>query len=321
MSKRVKLDVLTRSSRQKNCSVGPASTVDTEASRFFKNENDVKIETDDSHPKKKKSSRKQKSSPDNGKAATNCTPKTEPTHPDDESLSKDNKSWFPKNWEETLKNIRIMRQHRTAPVDDMGCDKCADDEAPGPISRYQTLLSLMLSSQTKDQVTHAAMQRLREIKCTPENIVKISEEELGKRIYPVGFWKRKVQYLKSTSKILLEKYNGDIPNNIKELCDLPGVGPKMAHICMQVAWNETTGIGVDTHVHRISNRLKWVPKPTKTPEGTRIALEAWLPKEIWSEVNHLLVGFGQEICQPQRPKCAECLNRTICPSADKNYQF
>lgn len=127
----------------------------------------------------------------------------------------------------------------------------------------------------------------------------------------------KAKYLQQTSKVLMEKYNSDIPRSIKELVALPGVGPKMAHICMSTAWNETTGIGVDVHVHRISNRLKWVPSPTKEPEQTRVALEQWLPRELWQEVNYLLVGFGQTTCTPVKPKCLECLNCDICPSAIK----
>lgn len=101
---------------------------------------------------------------------------------------------------------------------------------------------------------------------------------------------------------------------------LPGVGPKMAHICMSTAWQQVTGIGVDVHVHRISNRLGWLPKPTKEPEQTRLALEAWLPQNLWSEVNYLLVGFGQTICTPVKPKCGECLNCEICPSATRTVK-
>lgn len=127
-----------------------------------------------------------------------------------------------------------------------------------------------------------------------------------------------MEYIKKTSVILLNKYGGDIPKTIKELCELPGVGPKMSHICMQIAWGEVSGIGVDTHVHRICNRLEWVRKPTKTPEETRTELEDWLPRPLWSKVNHLLVGFGQEICLPRFPKCSECLNKNICPYASKN---
>lgn len=100
-----------------------------------------------------------------------------------------NETWFPNNWELVLNNIQEMRKEGTAPVDDMGCHKCADETASPKVFRYQSLLSLMLSSQTKDQVTHAAMQRLRETNCTPENILSLSNEELGKIIYPVGFWK------------------------------------------------------------------------------------------------------------------------------------
>ncbi|XP_076683351.1 nth-like DNA glycosylase 1 [Andrena cerasifolii] len=226
--------------------------------------------------------------------------------------------WMPLNWQATLENVKEMRKHKTAPVDEMGCHKCADPKASGKVSRFQSLVALMLSSQTKDQVTHAAMQRLNTYGCTPETIAGTPDAVLGKLIYPAGFWKRKVEYIKKTSVILINNYNSDIPRTLKELCELPGVGPKMAHICMQIAWGEVSGIGVDTHVHRISNRIGWVEKPTKTPEETRVALEKWLPKDLWSEVNHLLVGFGQEVCLPRFPKCSECLNKDICPFAGKS---
>ncbi|XP_023952680.2 endonuclease III-like protein 1 isoform X2 [Bicyclus anynana] len=129
--------------------------------------------------------------------------------------------------------------------------------------------------------------------------------------------KTKVKYIKKTTQTLKDQYDGDIPDSVEKLCKLTGVGPKMAHICMKVAWNKVTGIGVDTHVHRISNRIGWLKKPTATPEDTRKALEAWLPFELWSEVNHLMVGFGQTICLPVGPMCHECLNNDICPSSEK----
>ncbi|CAL7940934.1 unnamed protein product [Xylocopa violacea] len=225
---------------------------------------------------------------------------------------------MPSNWETILENIKEMRKHQTAPVDEMGCHKCADPKASAKVIRYQSLLALMLSSQTKDQVTHAAMQRLNTYGCTPETIMGTPDDVLGKLIYPVGFWKTKVKYIKKTSQILIDKYDGDIPKTLKELQQLPGVGPKMAHICMQVAWGEISGIGVDTHVHRICNRLEWVKKPTKTPEETRMTLEEWLPKDLWSNINYLLVGFGQEICLPRFPKCEECLNKDICNFSKKD---
>lgn len=151
--------------------------------------------------------------------------------------------WEPANWREFLVNLRIMRSNYDAPVDTMGCHMSMDPTASPETYRYQCLISLMLSSQTKDQVTFAAMKRLRDRGLTVDNILNMSDEELGKLIYPVGFWKTKVQYIKKTTKILKEQYNGDIPDSVDKLCKLRGVGPKMAHICMLVAWDKVTGIG------------------------------------------------------------------------------
>ncbi|XP_018416517.1 PREDICTED: endonuclease III-like protein 1 [Nanorana parkeri] len=229
--------------------------------------------------------------------------------------------WEPPNWQKHLENIRQMRRGRDAPVDQMGAEKCFDQNAAPEVMRYQVLLSLMLSSQTKDQVTSAAMTKLREHGLTVQKILETGEETLGKLIYPVGFWKSKVKYIKQTTEILREKYGGDIPDNVAELVKLPGVGPKMAHLVMDIAWNKVSGIGVDTHVHRISNRLKWVKKETKSPEDTRVALEDWMSRDLWSEINWLLVGFGQQICLPVSPRCSECLNRDICPGAKKKKDF
>ena len=134
-------------------------------------------------------------------------------------------------------------------------------------------------------------------------------------LYGVGFYNRKATYLKKTAQLLRDHYGDDIPNSVEALCRLPGVGPKMAHLCMQVAWNQNTGIGVDVHVHRICNRLRWVK--TTTPEETRRRLEQWLPKEYWRPINKLLVGFGQEICTPQAPKCGRCLAAEHCPVGRK----
>ncbi|XP_067118625.1 endonuclease III-like protein 1 [Centruroides vittatus] len=221
--------------------------------------------------------------------------------------------WEPPAWKDVLKNIREMRKNCNAPVDSMGAEKCGDEDAPDCVYRYQTLISLMLSSQTKDEVTYAAMTSLKEHGLTVENILKTNDDKLGELIYPVGFWKRKVEYIRKTTKILSEKYNGDIPDTLEELRLLPGVGPKMAHLAMSIAWKKTVGISVDTHVHRIANRLHWVGKQTSTPEDTRVRLESWLPREHWREINPLLVGFGQTICLPVRPNCSRCLNKYLCP--------
>jgi len=117
------------------------------------------------------------------------------------------------------------------------------------------------------------------------------------------------------AQICIDKYDGDIPDNIDDLVSLPGIGPKMGYLALQCAWKKNEGIGIDTHVHRICQRLNWTHKP-KNPEDTRKQLESWLPKDRWREVNKMLVGFGQQICPARNPKCSECLNDEICP---KNF--
>lgn len=229
--------------------------------------------------------------------------------------------WMPPLWKQQLDNIYEMRKKWDAPVDSMGCDVISDEKATPEVYRYQVLLSLMLSSQTKDHITSAAMAKLRQHGCSINNILATSDKVLGELIYPVGFWKRKVEYIKKTSEILRDQYKGDIPSTVAELCKLPGVGPKMAYLVMKCAWKQIEGIGVDTHVHRISNRLGWMKKPTKQPEDTRKALEDWLPRHFWEDINHLLVGFGQQTCLPVNPKCSECLNKDICPFGKSQLRY
>uniref|UniRef100_A0A8C3X4M4 Endonuclease III-like protein 1 n=1 Tax=Catagonus wagneri TaxID=51154 RepID=A0A8C3X4M4_9CETA len=224
-------------------------------------------------------------------------------------------AWEPPDWRKQLENIQTMRSGRDAPVDQLGVEHCYDRSAPPKVRRYQVLLSLMLSSQTKDQVTAGAMQRLQACGLTVDSVLRMDDSTLGTLIYPVGFWRSKVKYIKQTSAILQQHYGGDIPASVPELVALPGVGPKMAHLAMAVAWGTVSGIAVDTHVHRIAGRLRWTKKATKSPEETRAALEEWLPRELWSEINGLLVGFGQQTCLPVRPRCQACLNRTLCPAA------
>ena len=157
------------------------------------------------------------------------------------------------------------------------------------------------------------MLRLREYGLTPSHIQQTSVEDLQKMIKPVGFYLKKANYVKRTTDILLEEYGGDIPDTIEGLVKLPGVGPKMGYLALKIAWNKNDGIGVDVHVHRICNRLKWVE--STTPEQTREQLQAWLPKKYWFEVNLLLVGFGQQICA-SRPKCSQCKLKEMCPSSE-----
>ena len=177
----------------------------------------------------------------------------------------------------------------------------------------------MLSSQTKDTTNAMTMERLRTELPSPgltlSNILAVEPARLNELIYACGFHNNKTRYIKATAEILRDKYDGDIPDTVEGLTSLPGVGPKMAYLCMSSAWGKTVGIGVDVHVHRITNLWGW--HRTKTPEETRAALEAWLPRDKWHEINHLLVGFGQTICLPVGRDCGACAlsEKGLCPSA------
>lgn len=177
----------------------------------------------------------------------------------------------------------------------------------------------MLSSQTKDTTNAIAMRRLQTDLPSPgltlENILAVEPAKLNEMIFVVGFHNNKTKYIKAAALILRDRYGGDIPDTIEGLMSLPGVGPKMAYLCLSAAWGRTEGIGVDVHVHRITNLWGW--HKTKNPEETRAALEAWLPKDRWHEINHLLVGFGQTICLPVGRKCGKCTlsEKGLCPSA------
>ncbi|MQM13447.1 hypothetical protein Taro_046372 [Colocasia esculenta] len=238
----------------------------------------------------------------------------------DEELSTVSTVGPPANWEQILEGIRRMRSSEDAPVDSMGCEK-AGSYLPPKERRFAVLASSLLSSQTKDEVTHGAIQRLSQKGLLlPDAIVSTDEATISSIIYPVGFYSRKARYLKKVAEICLQKYGGDIPSSLEELLSLPGIGPKMAHLVMNVGWNNVQGICVDTHVHRICNRLGWVSKPgrkqkTSTPEETRVSLQTWLPKDEWVAINPLLVGFGQTICTPLRPRCGDCSINKHCPSA------
>ena len=224
----------------------------------------------------------------------------------------------PLNWERVYNTTAAMRKRILAPVDTMGCESLAESHRSPEDQRLQTLVSLMLSSQTKDTVTAAAMKNLQENLpggfCL-ESLLKVEPGELNDLIGKVGFHNNKTKFIKSVALLLRDNYGGDIPDTIDGLVSLPGVGPKMAYLCMSAAWGRDEGIGVDVHVHRITNLWGW--HKTSTPEQTRAELEAWLPRDKWHEINHLLVGFGQTVCLPVGRRCGECdlMTEGLCPSA------
>lgn len=226
----------------------------------------------------------------------------------------------PSNWEEVYDIVKAMRERNpTAPVDTMGCEDLFFATAPPAEKRYHTLTALMLSSQTKDTVTAAAMHRLhtelvpqkpdangqyRSSCLTIQNIVGCDPKHLDSLIGKVGFHNNKTRFIKAVATILAEQYDHDIPATIIDLVALPGVGPKMAYLCMSAAWGVDEGIGVDVHVHRITNLWGW--HSTKNPEETRMWLEGWLPRDKWHHINKMLVGLGQTVCLPVGRRCGEC---------------
>ncbi|RLF55336.1 MAG: endonuclease III [Thermoplasmata archaeon] len=175
---------------------------------------------------------------------------------------------------------------------------------------FTVLISCILSLRTKDDITVDASMRLLSRYDTPEKILKASVEEIEKLIYPVGFYKTKARRIKEISRILLEKYDGRVPESFDELIRIKGIGRKTANIVMMYGFNKDDYLAIDTHCHRIPNRLGWIS--TKTPEETEKELKRKLPKKYWRDFNHLFVRFGQKICLPVSPKCSECPVRRFC---------
>jgi len=175
---------------------------------------------------------------------------------------------------------------------------------------FTTLVSCILSLRTKDEVTEQASIRLLKEYNTPEKIVNLSEKQIESLIYPVGFYKTKAERIKDISKTLIGNYNGKVPDDFDELLKLKGVGRKTANIVMVYGHKKQDYIPIDTHCHRIPNRLGWIN--TKTPEQTEEELKKILPKKYWDDFNHLFVKFGQTICVPISPFCSKCPIKKYC---------
>lgn len=175
---------------------------------------------------------------------------------------------------------------------------------------FTTLISCILSLRTKDEVTDQASVRLLKKYDTPEKLVKLSETQIQKLIYPVGFYKTKAERIKKISKKLIEKYDGKVPEDFNEILKLKGVGRKTANIVMVYGHKKKDFLPIDTHCHRIPNRLGWIK--TKNPEETEKKLIEILPKKYWYDFNHLFVKFGQTICVPISPFCSKCPIEKYC---------
>ena len=175
---------------------------------------------------------------------------------------------------------------------------------------FKVLVATILSARTKDETTAKASARL--FRKVPDlaGLAKLSETELAKLIYPVGFYKNKAGYLAKLPAALEKYFNGKIPDDVESLIKLPGVGRKTANLVVAIAFNKPA-ICVDTHVHRIMNIWGYVE--TKTPLETEMALRRKLPEKYWIRINSILVAFGQGTCKPVRPHCDRCIIADQCP--------
>ncbi len=176
---------------------------------------------------------------------------------------------------------------------------------------FRVLISCILSLRTKDTTTGPACQRLFKVASTPKSMLKLSNKRIEKLIFPVGFYPTKTRYIKKACKKIIKEYSGKVPKTMNDLLKIPGIGRKCAGLTLIYGHNITKSIPVDTHVHKVSNRLGWVK--TKTPEKTELELMKIIPKKYWHDLNNLLVAHGQNICVPVSPFCSKCYIKKYCP--------
>ncbi len=193
-------------------------------------------------------------------------------------------------------------------LEEPAVEKIAKDQQDDP---FQVLIATMLSAQTRDAVTHAASTRLFRVARTPKSMAKLSIDRIEELIYPVSFYRNKAVHVHQTCEAILARFGGRVPSTMEELLTLPGVGRKTANLVLILAHSSQDNICVDTHVHRIANRLGWVR--TRTPEETERALYKVVRRRWWSVVNLYLVTWGQNVCRPVYPLCPQCVLVDICP--------
>jgi endonuclease-3 len=192
-------------------------------------------------------------------------------------------------------------------MDDLAVEKISEDSREDP---FQVLVSTMLSAQTRDPVTHAASVRLFRVARTPRSMAALTTARIRKLIYPVSFYRVKARHVREASRQIVERFGGRVPARMEELLTLPGVGRKTANLVLILSHASKDNICVDTHVHRIANRLGWVR--TRTPEQTEQALYDIVPRRYWPSVNLYLVTWGQNVCRPVYPRCPACVVAPMC---------
>jgi len=209
---------------------------------------------------------------------------------------------LPTNIEKLVQVLKVRYQDKTSALMDVSTRK----------DPFLTLISCLLSLRTKDEVTARASERLFTLAKNPEETIKLKKEEIEAAIYPVGFYKRKAEQILEICRVLVKRYDSRVPDELEELLKLRGVGRKTANIVITMGYNKP-GVAVDTHVHRISNRLGLVE--TKSPSQTEFALRKTLPKRYWIVFNNLLVMHGKAVCTPISPKCSICPITEYCKRA------
>ena len=186
-------------------------------------------------------------------------------------------------------------------------EKIAEESQEDP---FEVLISTMLSAQTRDPVTAAASARLFRVARTPQTLAKLTARQIQRLIYPVSFYRHKAKHVRETCRILVDRYGGRVPGTMEELLALPGVGRKTANLVLILSFKSLKNICVDTHVHRISNRLGWVT--TRTPDETEQALYKATHPRWWPYINLYLVTWGQNVCRPVYPRCGDCVIYEEC---------
>ena len=203
--------------------------------------------------------------------------------------------------------LTILRRAIRA-FEEPAVEKISEDTRDDP---FQVLIATMLSAQTRDAVTASASARLFAVARTPRTVAALTTPRIQKLIYPVSFYRFKARYVKDASAQIVARFGGRVPSTMAGLLTLPGVGRKTANLVLILSHASRDNICVDTHVHRISNRLGWVQ--TRTPEDTEQALYRVVPKRWWPVINLFLVTWGQNVCRPVYPRCRACAISRLCP--------
>ena len=209
------------------------------------------------------------------------------------------------------KNVEAVMRALAKSIDGLdlpAIEKISERQQEDP---FQVLIATLLSARTQDATTLAASTRLFRKARTPRTLAKLTVKQIERLIYPVSFYRHKARHVKATCKRLVEHYGDTVPATMEELLTLPGVGRKTANLVLILAFKSRKNICVDTHVHRISNRLGWVT--TRLPDETEHALYHATESRWWPYINLYLVTWGQNVCRPIYPRCSECVLADLCP--------